>query len=79
MAEKPGEVAKLNAELAAEHLAVAEEKAAEAKEEANKKNPSLCPQCGGKMVHHDNPADPIKYGAWHCNNCGICWKDGAPR
>lgn len=75
--QKPDpEVAKTNAELAAEHVESAEEAAKAAERElaeATKEDPNsrLCPDDNTEMVQHrkDHPHHP---GYWHCNTCGKC-------
>lgn len=72
------DVAELNAELAAEHAQSAADAAAQAERdlaEASKEDPKarLCPNCNGEMVKH-GPENPHKAGAWHCSQCGGCWR-----
>ena len=31
-----------------------------------------CPTCKGPLVEHGEENE-FKAGAYHCNNCGICW------
>ena len=74
------EIAQVNAELAAEHAETAAEAAAKAERElaeATKEDPKskLCPNCNGELIKHGD-ANPHKAGAYHCDQCGICWAPG---
>lgn len=64
----------IDAEMAAQEAADQAAELAEDAEDVGQPHVRRCPRCRERMTKHDNPTDPHKYGAWHCNNCGVCWR-----
>lgn len=78
------QVAEFNAQKAAEKALEKDQEAldaaeratelAEEAEDADQPKARRCPHCGERMIKHTNPANEHTFGAWHCNNCGGCWR-----
>ena len=90
-AAKAAEVAAETAQAAAVDVSPAVARAAERLEEAaetlvddlkdaaddlkSTSRTRLCPNCKGELVKHGDE-NPHKAGAYHCNQCGVCWAPG---